>query len=85
MLPLLSLPPSYCNLTISAVKSGDGFVLALVPTCPWIERKDVEKLKATAAAVFRKAVEYAKEHPEIAVEYRADYVVVIPAGEGSGE
>ena len=80
------LKPFDCELwPFRLMKSGDGFVLALVPTCPWIERKDVEKLKATAAAVFRKAVEYAKEHPEIAIEYGADYEVVIPAGEGSGE
>lgn len=73
------LKPFDCELwPFRLMKSGDGFVLALVPTCPWID-KDSPKFKSTASAVFQKAVAYAKPHPEIAIEYRADYQIVVPA------
>ena len=73
------LKPFDCELwPFRLMKSGDGFVLALVPTCPWID-KDSPKFKSTASAVFQKAVAHAKTHPEIAIEYRADYQIVVPA------
>ena len=72
------LKPFDCKLwPFRLMKCGDGLALALVPTCPWIER-DSTKLEATAAVVAKKAMEYAKTHPEIAIEYRPDYQVVIP-------
>ena len=72
------LKPFDCKLwPFRLMKCGDGLALALVPTCPWIER-DPAKLEATAAVVAKKAMEYAKTHPEIAIEYRPDYQVVIP-------
>jgi hypothetical protein len=63
------------------MKSKAGLVLALVPTCPWIEKKDLSKLRATALTVAKKAMEYAGTHPEIIIEYRADYQVIVPVSE----
>lgn len=74
------LKPFDCKLwPFRLMKRGDGLVLALVPTCPRIDRES-PRFKATAEAVFRKAAEYAKGHPEIAIEYRADYPVVVAGG-----
>ena len=79
------LKPFDCKLwPFRLMKRGDGLVLALVPTCPRIDRES-PRFKATAEAVFRKAVEYAKGHPEIAIEYREDYRIVFPALEGRAE
>ena len=79
------LKPFDCKLwPFRLMKRGDGLVLALVPTCPRIDRES-PRFKATAEAVFRKAAEYAKDHPEIAIEYREDYRIVFPALEGRAE
>ena len=73
------LKPFDCELwPFRLMKSGDGLVLALVPTCPWIE-KDVDKLRAAASVIAKRAVEYAEAHPEIVIEHRDDYRVVAPA------
>lgn len=75
------LKPFDCDLwPFRLMKSGDGFVLALVPTCPWIA-KDSPQFEATASVVAKKAMTYAKTHPEIAIEYRPDYQVVLPVPE----
>ena len=77
------LKPFDCKLwPFRLMKSKTSLVLALVPTCPLIE-EDLEKLRATALTVAKKAVEYAKTHPEIVIEYRADYQVIIPVPEES--
>ena len=71
------LKPFDCKLwPFRLMKCGDGLALALVPTCPWVGKADMSKLKAKAAAVAEAAVDYAKTHPEIVIEYRADYQVV---------
>ena len=71
------LKPFDCKLwPFRLMKCGDGLALALVPTCPWIGKADMDRLKAKAAAVAEAAVEYAKTHPEIVIEYRADYRVI---------
>ena len=78
------LKPFDCKLwPFRMMKSGNGLVLALVPTCPWIEKNDLAKLRATALTVAKEAMEYARTHPEIVIGYRADYQVIIPASEGS--
>lgn len=78
------LKPFDCKLwPFRLMKSKNGLVLALVPTCPWIEKKDLAKLRATALTVAKEAMEYAKTHPEIVIEYRADYQVIIPVPEES--
>ena len=78
------LKPFDCKLwPFRLMKSKTGLVLALVPTCPWIEKEDLSKLRATALTVAKKAMEYAGTHPEIVIEYRADYQVVIPVSEES--
>ena len=71
------LKPFDCELwPFRLMKSGNDLTLALVPTCPWIE-KDNPKFKSVAVAVAKAAVEYAKNHPEIVIEYREDYHVVV--------
>ena len=71
------LKPFDCKLwPFRLMRSGDGLALALVPTCPWIEKDDTAKFKATASSVAKEAMDYAKDHPEIVIEYRADYQVV---------
>ena len=78
------LKPFDCKLWPFRLMKGEGgLVLALVPTCPWIEKKDLAKLRATALTVAKKAAEYAGTHPEIVIEYRADYQVIIPVPEKS--
>lgn len=75
------LKPFDCELwPFRLMKCGNGFALALVPSCPWIE-KDPDKLAATASTVAKAAMEYAKTHPEIAIEHRDDYQIVVPAPE----
>ena len=75
------LKPFDCELwPFRLMKSGNGLALALVPTCPWIA-KDSPKFKETAAAVAEKAVAYAKTHPELVIESRPDYQVVVPLPE----
>ncbi len=72
------LKPFDCKLwPFRLMKVENGLSLALVPTCPWIRKDDESKLKEVAEAVAKEAVEYAKTHPEIIIEYRADYQVVI--------
>ena len=72
------LNPFDCKLwPVRLMKTGNGLVLALVPSCPWIRKDDEAKLKEVAEAGAKEAVEYAKEHPEIVIEYRPDYQVII--------
>jgi hypothetical protein len=71
------LKPFDCELwPFRLMKSGNGLALALVPTCPWLD-KDSSKFKETAAEVAEKAVAYAKTHPELVIEYRPDYQLVV--------
>ena len=71
------LKPFDCELwPFRLMKSGSGLTLALVPTCPWIE-KDIDKLRAAASAIAKDVVVYARTHPEIVIEYRSDYQIVI--------
>lgn len=71
------LKPFDCKLwPFRLMRRGDGLALALVPTCPWIEKGDTAKFKATASSVAKEAMDYAKGHPEIVIEYRAVYQVV---------
>ncbi len=71
------LKPFDCKLwPFRLMRRGDGLALALVPTCPWIEKDDTAKFMATASSVAKEAMDYAKDHPEIVIEYRADYQVV---------
>ena len=73
-----SLKPFDCNLwPFRLMKDENGMSLALVPTCPWIRKNDLSKLKEVALSVAKKAMEYAKMHPEIVIEYRPDYQVII--------
>ena len=76
------LKPFDCKLWPFRLMKGDNcLLLALVPTCPWIAKNDLSKLKTAASAAAKAAMEYAKTHPEIVIDYRADYQVVIPASE----
>lgn len=80
------LKPFDCKLwPFRLMKGGNGLVLALVPTCPWIEKSDLSKLRATALTVAKEAMEYARTHPEVVIEYRTDYQIVIPVLEESTE
>lgn len=71
-----ALKPFDCKLwPFRLMRGDDGLLLALVPTCPWI-KDDHSKFKETALSVGKEAMEYAKTHPEIIIEYRADYRVI---------
>lgn len=75
------LKPFECKLwPLCVMKSGEGLVLALTPTCPYIE-KDLEKLKTAATPVAKAAAEYVRTHPEMVIEYRADYQIIVPVPE----
>ena len=72
------LKPFDCELWPFRLMKGDkGLSLALVPTCPWIKKDDPARLKEVARSVAKKAAEYAVNHPEIIIEYREDYEVII--------
>ena len=74
------LKPFDCELwPFRLMKRGDELTLALVPTCPWIE-KDAPKLKAAALAIAETAAQYARVHPEIVIDYRPDYQFVAAVG-----
>ena len=71
------LKPFDCKLwPFRLMKNGDSLSLALVPSCPWIRKDDTLKLREVAAFVAKEAKEYAKDHPEIIIEYRDDYTVI---------
>ncbi len=75
------LKPFDCELwPFRLMKGESSLVLALVPSCPRIGKNDMSKLREVAATVYEKALEYAKTHPEIVIEPREDYQVIIEAG-----
>ena len=70
------LKPFECKLwPLRLSRKGTCLVLALVPTCPYIE-KDLSKLRAAALAIAKDVTEYAKTHPEVVREYSADCQVI---------
>ncbi len=72
------LKPFDCNLwPFRLMKGKDCLLLALVPTCPQIKKDDRAAFEKTAAAVAKAAAEYSKDHPEIIIDYREDYEVVV--------
>ncbi len=74
-----NLKPFDCKLwPFRLMKSERGPVIALVPTCPKIRRDDEEKLREVADSLAKEAKEYAGTHPEIMIEYRDDYTVILP-------
>lgn len=71
------LKPFDCSLwPFRLMKNGDGLSIALVPSCPYIDKSDLTKLKKAAENVGKAAIEYSKDHPEIIIEYRDDYSVL---------
>ena len=72
------LKPFDCKLwPFRLMRGDDGLLLALVPTCPGIKKDDQAKLSKVAENVAKEAVEYARNHPEIIIEYRDDYQVIL--------
>ena len=72
------LKPFDCKLwPFRLMKGEDELLLALVPTCPKIKRDDPVRLEEVASSVAAAAVKYAKDHPEIIIEHRPDYRVII--------
>ena len=72
------LKPFDCKLwPFRLMKGEEGLLLALVPTCPYIKKDEMSKLKKAAEEAAEKAMEYAKDHPEIVIEYRDDYEVIL--------
>lgn len=72
------LKPFDCKLWPFRLMRGDGgLLLALVPTCPCIRKDDPVKLRKAAEDAAREALEYSRTHPEIVIEYRADYQVIL--------
>ena len=72
------LKPFDCMLWPFRLMRGEnGLLLALVPSCPSIKRDDPSKLRAAALDAAEKAAEYAKAHPEIIIDYRDDYQVIV--------
>ena len=72
------LKPFDCKLwPFRLMKNGDSLSLALVPSCPWIKKDDTLKLKEVADSVLKEAKEDAKTHPEIIIEYREDYQIIL--------
>lgn len=78
------LKPFDCELwPFRLMKDENRLVLALVPTCPWIKKDDMQKLTRVASAIAEKAATYARTHPEIIIDYRPDYQVIITVSEES--
>ena len=76
------LKPFDCKLwPFRLMKNGDRLQLALVPTCPRIRKDDPQKLRRAAEVVAKEAAGYAKTHPEIIIEYREDYQIIMTVGE----
>lgn len=72
------LKPFDCKLwPFRLMNKGGSLVLALVPSCPWIKKDDMSKLKEVALSVAHEAIKYSKTHPEIIIEYRDDYQIII--------
>lgn len=74
------LKPFDCSLwpfRLMKDKEGDSLVLALVPTCPKIRKDDTGKFREAALDMAKESVQYAATHPEIIIEYRPDYQIII--------
>ena len=67
------------------MRGENGLLLALVPTCPWIKKDDPAKIKEVAANMANEAVRYAKTHPELIIDHRADYQIILEVGAAEGE
>jgi hypothetical protein len=76
------LKPFDCELwPFRLMRGEDCLMLALVPTCPHIKKNDGEKLRAAALSAAKAAVKYAETVPEIVIDYRADYEVILRISE----
>ena len=72
------LKPFDCELwPFRLMRGGECLLLALVPTCPYIKKDDMSKLREAALSAAEAAVKYAETHPEIVIEYREDYEVIV--------
>ncbi|MBO4904344.1 MAG: hypothetical protein J5367_03900 [Lachnospiraceae bacterium] len=81
-----NLKPFDCKLWPFRLMRGEnGLLLALVPTCPWIKKDDPGKLKEVAMTMAKEAARYAKIHPELIIDYRADYQIILEVGAAEGE
>ncbi len=72
--------PFDCKIwPLRIMKRKDGsFVIALTPTCPSINEKPLEEMKALVdSGLGEQIFQYAKEHPFIVKEYRADFPVLM--------
>ncbi len=57
---------------------GGKLVVALTPTCPAINKVDIEEVKKLVEDVLGNTIyEYAKEHPYIVKEYRNDFPILM--------
>ena len=71
------LKPFDCKLwPFRLMKNGADLSLALVPSCSYIKIDDRQKLKTVAQKVAKEAVGYAKDHPEIIIDFREDYQII---------
>jgi len=78
----LHLKPFDCVLwPFRLMREGDSLCLALVPSCPWIDKSDMTKLRKVAAELSKEALKYAATHPEIIIDYREDYEIIIRLSE----
>lgn len=65
-------------LRIMRKKACDELVVALTPTCPAINKVDIEEVKKLVRDGLGNTIyEYAKEHPYIVKEYRNNFPVLM--------
>lgn len=76
------LKPFECKLwPFRLMRKDDSLFLALATSCQRIERKDTARFGKAALEAAKEAVEYAKTHPEIIIEYSEDYQVLVSVSE----
>ncbi len=61
---------------LRVMKKDNEIFIALTPTCPSISKLDINEVKNYVDTIRDDILEYAKEHPFLIKEYRADFPLV---------
>ena len=69
--------PMDCKIwPIRIMSRGEGYVLALSPTCPAVNKVPLESVRRMARSIEKTVRAYAKEHPYIIKKYIDGYPVL---------
>lgn len=61
---------------LRVMKKENDNIIALTPTCPSINKLDIETVRTYVDGIRDDILEYAKEHPFLVKDYRADFPIL---------